>query len=191
MADDFSRAVKWGCGVYIGWAIGGLIVTIVSVGLIFLACGGCAMIGMKGISDGAKNQQARNESPGAESANSLRPMPRTEPSQIISTTTRQRSPAEIERENRQREAAEQERQREASERAKREADEQAAAEAKREADKKALVEKDAQTELDFAKRSADAGDKLGAAKRLRSLIQKYPATKAAGEAQKLLKALGG
>lgn len=55
----------------------------------------------------------------------------------------------------------------------------------------AAAEKDAKTLLDLARQSFNANDKPRARKQLEAINKKYPKTKAAAEAQKLLKILDG
>ncbi len=202
MPDDFGRAVKWGCGLYIGWFLGGLLIVGGVAAMVFFCCGGfgaCTMIGVRQAGSslgsipsatGSSNRymlsnDATHRSPvsiGAKSADSHR----------------QEDLAKALRQQEQRDRIEAEKKLESDRLAKERADrDQAAKEA---AAKLARDEKIAGTLLRLAKADLDAGkDGMGgynagaladARKTLESLLRDYPNTNAAAEARKLLGSLG-
>jgi hypothetical protein len=183
--DDFGRAVTWGCGVHLGWILGGLIASLIAlaviVGSIFLCCGGLSCAALNApvatlnapVGSSRFAEASRGEVAGAAAE-------RTPTTRAAPATTREpmaTSPAPS-----------QSKPVEDPEAAKRRADaekaEQERRDAGREANRLAQEEADAKTLLDLAKRTPGESQRRMA---LQSLITKYPNTKAAEEARKLLK----
>jgi hypothetical protein len=182
MPDDFSRAVTRGCGLYIGWVIGGLVVSLlgVLVMVIFFGCiGGMSLLfNSAGTKTTYRTIPATWRTVPVTSATS--PLQRAERTEPAATPRGFENPdlqAQMDHEARKRqEAIRRDQEREIAE-----------AETKRKAAE--TKRKAAETQLDLAKQLLKDGKDDRAIERLKKIRKDFPDTQAANEAARILKRL--
>jgi outer membrane biosynthesis protein TonB len=188
--SDFKKAFTWGCGLYLGWTVASVITVLVLAGMILSCFGGIIYLGLREhpprtvVASRPPRSPETTEQPSphpppptlATKGDPLAPRPstRTAPRDPVPPPPSPPPPSEAEKAK------------QAEEKAKREAEEKAADEAAR----REKEENAAQGLLKAGKNFQKQGDSDLAASTYQRLIKRYPNTKAAEEARKLLKALG-